>query len=337
MSLAVKYRPQTLDDMISQSSVIKILKKQLATNTVKNVYLFSGSSGCGKTTAARAFARAINNNVGTPIEIDAASNNGVDNIRALNKSAQERALDCTYKVIIIDECHALTNQSWQALLKTIEEPPKYTIFILCTTDPQKIPATIMNRVMRFNFNRIPSEKIFDRLCYISKQEGYTNYTDACDYISRICNGEMRAGIAYLEKCADYDNNITIENTLQALGNYSYDTYFDLIDRIVDGSCDKTIDIINNLYLQGNDMKLFVDQFLSFCLDVNKYLLFKDFHLTKVPASYTDRLKFSTGFNDANKYYQYFINKLLTLKNMLKTDNDPKSTIEVVFLQMCDLQ
>lgn len=336
MSLATKYRPKTLGEIVSQQSIVKILTRQIETNQVKNAYLFSGASGCGKTTAGRAFANAINHNQGSPIEIDGASNNGVDNIKSIIKSASERALDSEYKIYIIDEAHALTNASWQALLKTIEEPPMYTIFIFCTTDPQKIPATILNRVMRFNFNRISSKQIQERLIYICQQEGYTNYEEACDYISRVCNGEMRLAISYLEKCADYDKNVTIENALQAIGSYSYESFFTLINSLVDAKENDVLASVEDLYNSGNDMKLFVEQFLSFCLDLNKYALFKDYHLTQIPSSMQEKLNYSVGFDNAPAYYSYIVDKLLSLKNMLKNDNNPKTTIDVVFLQMCRL-
>ena len=177
-SLAVKYRPRTFDSVCSQSSIVKILQRQLDTGEISNTLLFCGSSGCGKTTCARIFANEINKGVGNPIEIDAASNNGVDNVKQIIREANERSIDSEYKVYIIDECHSLTNQAWQAFLKCIEEPPKYTIFIFCTTDPQKIPETIKNRVQKFTFNRISVDKIKERLTFICRSEGYTNYEEA---------------------------------------------------------------------------------------------------------------------------------------------------------------
>lgn len=336
MSLATKYRPKTLDEIISQGSIVKILKRQIETGQIKNAYVFSGASGCGKTTAARAFASAINKGEGSPIEIDGASNNGVDNIKAIIKSASERSLDSEYKVYIIDEAHALTNASWQALLKTLEEPPLYTIFIFCTTDPQKIPATIMNRVMKFNFNRIGAKQIKERLMFICKQEGFTDYEESCDYISRICNGEMRAGIAYLEKCADYNTSIVIDNVLTAIGNYSYDIFFDLLNFVIDAKEREVLSAIEDIYNSGNDLKLFVEQFLTFCIDVDKYALFRDYSLTRIPSSMQDKLNYCVTFENASQYYSYILDKLLGLKNMLKNDNNPKTSIEVVFLQMCRL-
>lgn len=333
-SLAVKYRPKIFEEVCSQESIIKILRRQLELKQFKNTYLFCGASGCGKTTVARIFANEINKGIGSPIEIDGASNNGVDNVKSIIKSASERSIDSEYKIYIIDECHALTNQAWQAFLKCIEEPPTYTIFIFCTTDPQKIPATILNRVMRFNFNRISNEKIRERLEYISQQENFINYNDACDYISRICNGQMRDGIALLEKCASYDINLDINNVLEALGNYSYDVEFDLVNFMIDANIDQSLRVINYLYNQGNDLRLFIDQFLTFCLDVMKYSLTGTYEVTKIPSSFEERLKNSINFENSLQYYSYLVDRLLQLKNMLKNDNDVKSTIEVMIVNIC---
>ena len=332
-SLATLYRPRKFEEVCAQSSIVKILERQLELTEFKNAYLFQGSSGCGKTTCARIFANRINNGVGSPIEIDAASNNGVDNVKQLIKDASERAIDSKYKIIIIDECHALTSQAWQAFLKCIEEPPKYTIFIFCTTDPQKIPDTIKNRVQKFTFNRIPVDTIRDRLAYICRQEGFTNYEESIDYLSKISDGGMRTAISYLDKCAGYSTDLNITNVLTSLGNYSYDTFFNLINSMIDGNEASVLRLISNFYDEGNDLKLFVDQFLNFCVDVTKYALFKSCSLTRIPTSMEAQLQSSTNFEDANKYYTYVIDKLLDLKNMLKNDNSPRSTIEIIFLQI----
>lgn len=171
IALALKYRPKTFDDLSEQAAVVKILTNQIETNTIKHGYLFSGSAGCGKTTAARIFANMINNGKGEPIELDAASNNSVDDIRTITEQAQTKSLDSEYKVFIIDEVHSLSNQAFQAFLKTLEEPPTKSIFILCTTDPQRVPNTILSRVQRYNFQRISHKGIVDRLKYIIEQEG----------------------------------------------------------------------------------------------------------------------------------------------------------------------
>lgn len=332
-SLAVRYRPHTFDEVTSQTSVIKILKRQLELNSFKNAYLFCGPSGCGKTTIARIFAREINKGIGEPIEIDAASNNGVDNVRKIIDDSVNRSLDSEYKIFLIDECHSLTNQSWQAFLKGIEEPPKYTIFIFCTTDPQKIPDTITNRCMRFNFTRISSEHIKDRLNYICKEECFTNYHESTEYISKICKGQMRDAISYLEKAASYDNNINIENTLNALGNYSYDTFFKLMNSIIDVKEESILKIVEEFYLNGGDIKQFVEQFLTFTLDILKYCLFKNCDLIKIPSTMEPELKNVTAIQNAGKYYTYITDKMLELKNEIKGDINPISTIELKLLKM----
>ena len=336
MSLATKYRPVIWEDVIGQNNIVEILNKQLEQNNIKNTYIFSGASGCGKTTVARLFINKLNNNVGSPLEIDAASNSGVDNIREIVKLAQERSIDSEYKAYIIDECHALSNQAWQAFLKCIEEPPKYTIFIFCTTEPSKIPDTIKNRCMRFNFNRINSDLIYQRLLYISNNENCNNVEDTCDYISRICNGEMRNAISMLEKCIDYSHNLDINNTLTCLGDYSYDTYFSLVDSIIDGNTKNVFEIISSIYNNGANLVKFIDTFLDFNLDVLKYILYNDIKITKLPITLLDKLKYSTSIENSQKYYFYIIDNLLDTKNMLKYNNNIKSTIEVMFSKMCRL-
>lgn len=336
-SWAVKYRPQKFEEMCGQSSVIKILTKQIETNNIKNAYLFAGSSGCGKTTAARIFAKMINKGVGEPIEIDGASNNGVDNVKTIIKGAQERSIDSLYKIYIIDECHAITNQGWQAFLKAIEEPPMYTIFMFCTTDPQKIPATILNRVQRFNITRISTQQIIDRLKYICKQENMINYEEACEYIAKICDGGMRDSIATLEKCAGYSNDLQINNVLEALGNYSYESFFNIINSMIDGNEGNVIQNIEYYYNNGNDLKLFVDKFFSFVLDIDKYILFNNMELTTLPSSMEEDVKKCIAFDNPGSYYNYILDKLLLLKQNIKNDNTLKNTIIVVFLQMTRCQ
>ncbi len=169
-ALAVKYRPKVWADVTEQNSTKVILQQQLESGEVKNAYLFCGPAGCGKTTCARIFANEVNHLEGNPIELDAASNNGVDDVRNIIQQAKTKSLDSEYKIFIIDECHAISNAGWQAMLKIIEEPPAKSIFIFCTTDPQKIPKTILSRVQRYDFQRLSNSGICDRLKYIIKKE-----------------------------------------------------------------------------------------------------------------------------------------------------------------------
>ena len=332
-SLAVKYRPRDWESLVGQPSIVKILTRQIERDEIKNCLLFCGTTGAGKTSASRLLADKINNGVGEPIEIDAASNNGVDNVREIIAAAQERAIDGKYKIFIIDEAHALSNQAWQAFLKCIEEPPKYTIFIFCTTDPQKIPDTIKNRVQIYRFSRISVDKIKERLAYICRCEGFTNYDEAIDYLAKLAEGSMRTAISYLEKAASYSTDLNINNVLASLGNYSYDIFFKLVDNLVDRNEAEVLKIISDFYDAGNDLKLFVDQFMNFCMDITKYSLFKSTEVTRIPSSYESALQYSTNISNADKYFMYVVDKLLELKNMLKNDNSPRSTIEVIFLQI----
>ena len=171
VSLAVKYRPQTWAEVVEQSATKVILQQQLETGDIRNAYLFCGGSGTGKTTCARIFANEINKGKGTPVELDAASNNSVDDVRDIIKQAKLTSLDAEYNIFIMDEVHALSNQAWQAMLKILEEPPAKSIFILCTTEKNKIPKTILSRVQQFNFQRISTNAIASRLTEVLKQEG----------------------------------------------------------------------------------------------------------------------------------------------------------------------
>lgn len=333
-SLAVKYRPQKFEEVCSQKSVITILQRQIETKQFKNCYLFAGSSGVGKTTLARIFANEINRYIGTPIEIDAASNNGVDSIREIVANANERALDAEYKIFIIDECHTLTNQSWQSFLKCIEEPPKYTIFMFCTTDPQKIPATILNRVQRFNLTKIPMDEIKSRLTYVCKQEGFTNYNEAIDYIAKLASGCMREALSLLDKARDYSNNLGIENVINALGTFSYDDLFSLTNNLIDGNIANTLTIIENTYNKGTDLKLFIEQYTEFVLDLFKYCLFNDLSVTKFPSLLEDSVKYATGIENNVNFYSRFLDKIFEIKNAIKYDTNIKTTVEILMMDIC---
>lgn len=333
VSLAVKYRPQTFLECIGQSSIIKILQKQIETKTYKNSYIFAGPSGCGKTTIGRILAKAINGSLDGLEELDAASNNGVENIRILINSAKERSINSLYKIFIIDECHALTNAAWQALLKCIEEPPEFTIFIFCTTNPEKIPPTIINRCQRYNLSKISTEQLIERLTYICKQEGFINYGESVEYIAKISNGGARDAIATLEKVASLSTDLSIENTLEALGTYSYNMFFELVNNIIDGKQDAVVETISKIYYKGSDLKVFVDEFFNFCLDVTKYCLFKSTELLEIPQSQKENLDKSTNFDNAEKYYMFIVDRLLELKTKIKNDVSIRTTVEVAFLHM----
>ena len=333
-SLAVKYRPTTLSEVCGQQSIVRILTAHAQTKNLSNAYLFCGGSGIGKTTIARAFASLINGGQGHPVEVDAASHNGVDAVRALIQSASERALDCEYKVIILDECHALTSQAWQALLKCLEEPTEFTIFIFCTTDPQKIPATIVNRVQWFNFQRLSQDNIKQRLTYICECEGYTEYADSLDYLAKLSEGGMRDAISHLEKAASYSTSLTLPNVIEALGGSPFEELFAFVDNFVDGKEEALLAYIEDYHLGGGDVRALVDRLLEFVLDLGKYSIFQTCSAIKIPLIYEDKLKFSTRFKDSTQYFVWLAGQLLNMKNTLKKDASPKVTLEAMVLTTC---
>ena len=237
-------------------------------------------------------------------------------------------------MFIVDECQMITTQGWNAFLKCIEEPPKYTIFIFCTTDPQKIPSTILNRVMRFNLTKVKTEEIRYRLGYICENENCTNFDEAIDYISKICNGGVRDAVAMLDKCISYSNDLSIENVMTSIGNFSYKEMLQLTNNVVDGKEDEVISTIDKLYDNGNDMKLFIEQYLDFVLDLVKYCVFKNMSSLKVPSSLEEEVKYTTGIENNKNYYNAMVDLLLQLKNEIKYDSNIKNTILVYFINMC---
>lgn len=340
-SLAVKYRPHGWDAVVEQSSVKAILQNQLESGEVKNAYIFVGSAGCGKTTCARIFANAINHGQGAPIEMDAASNNSVEDVRNIAKMAQTKSMNSEYKVFILDEVHMFSQGAWAAMLKLIEEPPARSIFIMCTTDYWKIPKTILSRSQRYTFNRISQAGIVKRLYYILSQEWgqdadyYLNGDGALEYIARLSDGGMRDAITTLDKCLAYSTELTLDNVVKALGGSSFDELFELTDAILSSDFTKIINIVEEIYGRGDDMKQFVKGYLDFCMDIYKVKLTKSVEFTKFPDTddFWHWIKEEFASYDLETCLKTLIKDLIALDNDIKWSQHPKNIIEARLLSL----
>ena len=333
-ALATKYRPRTFKDVVCQDNIKKVLTNQLDTGEVKQAYLFCGSAGTGKTTSARIFANEVNAGKGKPIEIDGASNNGVDNIRNIIDDCRMKSLDSKYKVYIIDEVHMLSIGAFNALLKVLEEPPKGVIFILCTTDPHKIPATILSRVQRFQFKRIPQNEVVNRLEYILVQEGILTYNVvAIEYIAKLADGGMRDAIMKLDTVLGYTHEITMEAVLDCLGITNYDYLFKIVSSIIKQDATTPMQLIDDLYKQGKDLKLFVKDLSKFILDLCKLELTQDINTTMIPPELKTKCTQLLCKCDLDLLVDIMdaVNKLM---DKIKYEQNPKSLIESELIILC---
>ena len=336
-ALATKYRPHTWDDVTEQSTATTILRQQIASGEIQHAYLFIGSQGVGKTTIARIFANEINHGKGNPMELDAASNNSVDDVRVIIQQAKVQSMDSEYRIWIVDECHMLSNSAWNAMLKLLEEPPKKSVFIFCTTNAEKIPKTILSRVQRYDFKRISQEGIVNRLISILAWEQFITPNcaldrnirpevwEAVEYIAKQSEGGMRDAITLLDKCLAYSSELTIENVIQALGTVDYETFFVLSDAIHNKRADELITIIEKIHSDGKDLKQFVKDYMSFLLDINKYDILHNFDYLQLPITYKYALS-----NYGQEWFNTCRNLLpvvVKLNSDIKWDTQPKIQVE----------
>ena len=331
-SLAVKYRPKSWSEVSEQDSVCKILNNQIDTNTIRNGYLFVGGAGTGKTTCARIFANQINKGQGAPIELDAASNNSVEDIRKLIEQAQTQSLDSEYKTFIIDECHSLSNQAWQAMLKTLEEPPAKSVFIFCTTNPERIPNTILSRVQRFNFQRISQDGVVKRLDYILEQEIKENdniqyQMSAIELIAKIADGGMRDAITLMDKCLSYSEILSVENVINALGIADYDTMLKLTEVVNAKDVKEIITILNNVYSSGIDLRQFIKNYFEFILDANIYSVTGNEDMVKLPDRIIRKLESSLN----SEIYFDLLEFLVDLQGKIKWAQNVKAIVISEFM------
>lgn len=307
----------------------------LEVDNPSHLYITTGYIPTHNTTVARIFASELGDNTEI-IEIDAASNSGVDNTRELIKEAHFKSLRGGKKVYIIDECHSLSATAWQSLLKTLEEPPPDVVFIFCTTEPHKVPLTIQNRLMRFNFTRMEIKQMTDRLKLILDAEKITKYEDeALDYIAKVSHGGMRDAIANMEKVINSDLEITTENVCSVLSLVAYSDMFTVLDFLLKEKHSALIKKLDEIYLAGGDLKRFVVQFIAFQTDVLKWWHTGDLKLTDIPPNYKSDLE-KLGLNDKSvRYIKDTLFELMQLNTKLIYETNPKSYIEMFFMGVRD--
>jgi DNA polymerase-3 subunit gamma/tau len=275
-----KWRPDHFDDLVGQDHIVRTLTNQVMANRTSHAYLFCGTRGTGKTSTAKIFARAVNceNPIqGSPcntceicqhmlnhqnlnvIEIDAASNNGVDNIREIREEVRYTPTEGKYKVYIIDEVHMLSAGAFNALLKTLEEPPSHVKFILATTEPHKIPATILSRCQRYDFKRISTDVIATTLAHYLEEEEIEADTNAVRYISKVADGSMRDGLSVLDQCIAFylGETITLDKVLEVLGAVDTDVFYELTQSIITRNTKIAMELIEKIVMQGRDLSQFL--------------------------------------------------------------------------------
>ncbi len=278
-----KYRPTDFSDVVGQEHITRTLASQLSSGKIFHAYLFTGTRGTGKTTCAKILAKAVNclnlqngdpcgeceackaisgGEVMDIVEIDAASNNSVDNIRELREQLQFTPANAKYRVYIIDEVHMLTISAFNALLKTLEEPPKHVIFVLATTEVHKLPATILSRCQRFDFKRIEPKRICERIKKIAENEDFTVTDNAAYMIASIADGGMRDALSLLDLCVAADKNVTEDTVTKVAGLSGEEYLLKLADAINSGDASSALGLVNELYNNSVDMLRLLNELIS---------------------------------------------------------------------------
>lgn len=356
VSIYRKYRPYDFDGVVGQEHIVRILRNQIKTQTIGHAYLFTGTRGTGKTSVAKIFARAVNcanainggacgkceickelakpNNLDI-IEIDAASNNGVDEIRELRESVKYPPSVGQFKVYIIDEVHMLSIGAFNALLKTLEEPPSHVIFILATTEVHKLPQTILSRCLRFDFRLVPTQSIAARVKYIFDDMGIKCTEDACLAIAEAGDGSVRDALSIADMCVSYgEGNVDYNVVLDVLGQSNPNIIIDIVECTLKGDISSALTLVNGLSDYGKSMnvlarditKMFRNLFVAQnVIDCNKTL--------NLPSEIVNRLKGITGYS--NDRILQCVDIMSTVEANMRYSSMPRTLIEASIAKCAD--
>ena len=349
------YRPKTFGDVVGQEHIVKTLKNQIKNNNIGHAYLFSGTRGTGKTSTAKIFARAVNclnpineepcneceicidtlnDNIMDIVEIDAASNNSVDDIRELRESVKYTPSKAKYKVYIIDEVHMLSQGAFNALLKTLEEPPSYVIFILATTEPHKIPATILSRCQRFDFKRVSSKDIASRMSYICKKENIEAEEKALSLIARNSQGALRDALSILDQCISFGNEkIEYNDVIELLGTVNIDELFELSLSIIDENTKKSLEILNEFIIWGKDIRNLINDLIDHFRNLMVCKVSKDLdEIISLPEESIERLKEQSQNVNINDLIR-ILNILSETQDSMKSSSNTRILAEVTIMKI----
>ncbi len=356
LALYREYRPKTFDEVIGQDHIITTLKNQILSESLSHAYLFCGTRGTGKTSTAKIFAKAINctnNQNGSPclncdvckelssnsnldiLEIDAASNNRVDEIRDLRDKIKYPPVVGKYKVYIIDEVHMLTDSAYNALLKTLEEPPKHAIFILCTTEVHKLPKTILSRCMRFDFKLVSCEDLIKLLTKIFNEKSVKFEQEALNLIADRGEGSVRDTLSIADLCVAYSNkNVTYEKCLEALGASNIDSLISLSDALSKHDGEKLLTELNNLALSGKNFTILNKELIN---HLKTLLTIKTVNNAQkflmMPKDYFLKLQLEADKFSGDELLN-IMTKLSSIETQLKYSVDARTMLEITLLSVC---
>ena len=354
-----KYRSQNFDEIVGQKHIITSLTNQIKNNQVGHAYLFTGTRGTGKTSIAKIFAKAINcphSHNGNPcnkceicesitngtnvdiLEIDAASNNRVDEIRELREKVKYPPVTCKYKVYIIDEVHMLTDSAFNALLKTLEEPPAYVVFILATTEVQKLPATILSRCLRFDFKLLTDEQLEAHLKYVFDDSKIKYESDALALLAKLGCGSVRDTLSIADMCVAYSNrNVTYASVIEAVGMTDRQTLKSITKCLLEGNKGELLSTINLVASAGKNLVQLAKDMVGFVRDVLVCKTCKDYkNILKLSSDSIKDLEELAGITTTEKLIE-ILTKLSALDNEFRFSTSPRNLLEITLVSLCDFE